>query len=289
MQSTAPSVLKNILVASDFSTISETALLYSLSIARRNNAKVWIVHVVGDTFFSSETQQRVVDDAWREGHRRMTEHFISGQLDGVENQLMVEQGNTWDVLSRIIGEKSIDLLVAGTRGRSRLGKLILGSVAESIFRQAPCPVLTVGPRSDPDFELKPNRKIIYCTGFSEHSLRAGDLALRLAENQGAQLVLLHVGPEDTPEPREQYVRDAHQKLKALVPKENRLKDPVTTLVEFGPASERILDVANEQQPSLIVLGVRQPEGFARRLRWATAYEVVNNAPCPVLTVRTIEP
>src|SRR3954462_1224890 len=125
----------NIVVATDFSPVSDTALLYSLGIARCNNAKVWIVHVVADAFFSSDTQQRAIDDAWREGHRRMTEHFISGHLDGIENKLLVEQGGIYEVLTRIVEEHKADLLVIGTKGRSRIGKLLLGSAAESIFRQ----------------------------------------------------------------------------------------------------------------------------------------------------------
>ena len=51
--------------------------------------------------------------------------------------------------------------------------------------------------------------------------------------------------------------------------------------DFGTAAECILNVAQQRQPGLIVLGVRQPVGFVRRLKWATAYEVVANAPYAV--------
>jgi len=280
-----PEAISNIVVATDFSPASDTALLYSLGIARRNNARVWIVYVVADSFFSSETQQRAIDDAWREGHRRMTEHFISGRLDGIEHKLIVEHGAVYDVLTRMVEEHKAELLVLGTRGRSRIGKLLLGSVAESIFRQAPCPVMTVGPRTDVQLSPDGPSRILFCTGFSHHSLQAGKLAIRIAERQEAELLLLHVGPESQPD-RESYVRDAKARLGSLVPSDAMLAAPVRTFVEFGTAVERILAVAQEERPDLIVLGVRQPEGFSRRLRWATAYGVVSNASCPVLTVRT---
>src|SRR4051812_4454206 len=184
--------ISNIVVSTDFSVISETALLFALGIARRNQAKVWIVHVVGDTFFTKETQQRATDDAWREGHRQLTDHFIAGRLDGIENQLLVEQGSVTDVLVRFVETHNAQLLVLGTSGRSRIGKLFLGSVAESIFRQAPCPVLTVGPRVvATDITAEGPRKILFCTGFSKHSLAAGTMAVQLAEWQNAELVLLH--------------------------------------------------------------------------------------------------
>jgi nucleotide-binding universal stress UspA family protein len=287
-QTAAPGALSSIVVATDFSPISDTALLYSLGIARRNNAKVWIVHVVADAFFSSDTQQRAIDDAWREGHRRMTEHFIAGHLDEVQHKLLVEQGGIYEVLTRIVEERKADLLVLGTRGRSRIGKLLLGSVAESIFRQAPFPVMTVGPKSELELSPEGPHRILFCTGFSRHSLEAGKLAIRLAERQEAELILLNVAPEAETD-RDAYVRKAKERLASLVPAENNLSTVPRTLVEFGTAVERILAVAQEQHPDLIVLGVRQPESFSRRLRWATAYGVVANALCPVLTVRTSEP
>jgi nucleotide-binding universal stress UspA family protein len=286
-QTTSP-VISNIVVATDFSPVSDTALLYSLGIARRNNAKVWIVHVVADNFFSTDTQQRAIDDAWREGHRRMTEHFIAGHLDGIQNKLLVEQGGIYEVLTRVVEQHKADLLVIGTKGRSRIGKLLLGSAAETIFRQAPCPVITVGPKTEVQLSPEGPHRILFCTGFSHHSMEAGKVAVRLAERQQAELVLLHVAPE-TEADRNGYVSKAKERLASLVPTDSGLITPPRTLVEFGPAVDRILNVAQDVRPDLIVLGVRQPEGFSRRLRWATAYGVVTNAPCPVLTVRTTEP
>jgi len=283
----APAAISNIVVSSDFSTVSETALLFALGIARRNNAKVWIIHVVGDIFFSKETQQRAVDDAWREGHRQLTDHFIAGRLDGVENKLQVEQGSIAEVLIRQVEEHYADLLVVGTTGRSRIGKFFLGSVAESIFRQAPCPVLTVGPRAVPrDVSAEGPRKILFCTGFSKHSLAAGELAVRMAARQEAELLLMHVGPDPLTGLRDDYIHNAERRLQEAIPEGTGLSEPMKTIVRFGVASEQILQVAREENPGLIVLGVRQPEGFGRRLRWATAYDVVSNASCPVLTVRT---
>lgn len=281
----APAALATIVIATDFSFASDAAVLWALGLARRNAAHVWIVHVVSDTFFSADTQQRALDDAWREGHRRMTEHFIAGHFDGVQAKLLVEHGGVYEVLDRIMHQHHADLLVVGTRGRSRIGKLLLGSSAESIFRQATYPVLTVGPRSEAEIPAEGPQKVLFCTGFSTHSIAAGKLALRIAERQDAQLVVLHVASE-TVSDKAEYTRDAKARIEAVIPHDVNLSNPPQVMVEFGGASERILAVAGQIQPDLIVLGIRQPESFARRLRWATAYDVVSNAPCPVLTVRS---
>lgn len=287
---TVASPIGNIIVSTDFSAASETALLFALGIARRNNAKVWIVHVVGDTFFSKETQQRAVDDAWREGQRQLTDHFIAGRLDGVENKLLVETGSVTDVLMHEVKKHRAELLVIGTKGRGRITKLFMGSIAESVFRQAPCPVMTVGPGTvAKDVPAEGPRKILFATGFSKHSLAAGALAVRMAVRQEAELILLHVGPDPLTGLRADYVHNAERRLREVVPNDANLPTPPKTQVRFGMAADEILGAAKETKPDLIVLGVRQPEGFGRRLHWATAYEVVSNAKCPVITVRTPEP
>ena len=282
------------MLATDFDPVSEAALHYSLSIARRYGSKIYLLHAVAPEPFqllSGDARQRALEDAWRTAQRHMTNLLIAGHLEGVEHQVLVEQGDVWEIISRRLNELFINLLVIGTHARGRFGKLFLGSVAETIFRQATCPVLMVGPRSMHVTERTPEHPILYCTGFSAHSLKAGGYALSLAQHQGSQLLLMHVikeAPAGAQE-RRRMAEQAQQRLLALIPAGTQQASPPEAMVEFGTAAECILRVANQRKPGLIVLGVRQPVGFARRLKWATAYEVVSDAPCPVLTVRMTQP
>ena len=287
LQAPRPVEIRNILLATDFDPITEAALHYSLAIARRYNAKIYLVHVVRPDLFGDNRSS--LDDAWREAQRHMTDLLIAGHLQGVAHQVMVEQGEVWPVLAHKVTNLHVDLLVIGTHARGRIGKLLLGSVAEEIFRQATCPVLMVGPNAPGPTGKTPD-KILFCTGFSAHSLNAGSYALSLAQRQGAGLILLHVAGEapSSPQERERVREEACKRLAGLVPVDAGLTRAPQCIVEFGPAAERILAVAREQQPGVIVLGVRQPVGFARRLKWATAYAVVSEAACPVLTVRSPE-
>ncbi len=290
LDASTPISMQRIMLATDFSAVSEAALHYALSIARRYGAKVYLLHVVGSEpfqFLSGDAQQRALEDAWRNAQRHMTDLLIAGHLEGVDHQVLVEQGDVWEILSRKIDDLHINLLVIGTHARGRVGKLLLGSVAETIFRQAPCPVLMVGPRAMHVSERTPQQPILFCTGFSAHSLRAGGYALSLAQHNAAQLILMHVSKESpaTDADREHIVADTKKHLASLLPAGTQFTVPPETIVEFGTAAERILEVAQKFNPALIVLGVRQPVGFARRFKWATAYEVVSDAPCPVLTVR----
>src|SRR5690242_3950606 len=145
VEAPSPIEIRNILLATDFDPITQSALHYSLAIARRYNAKIYLVHVVRPELFGDK--RSALDDAWREAQRHMTDLLISGHLQGVAHHVMVEQGEVWPVLEHKIANLNIDMLVIGTHGRSRIGKLLLGSVAEEIFRQATCPVLMVGPNA----------------------------------------------------------------------------------------------------------------------------------------------
>ena len=288
-----PIEIRNILLATDFDPITQSALLYSLGIARRYGAKIYLVHVVRPDLFdfgSGESRSHTLDDAWRDAHRHMTDLLVEGHLKGVEHQVIVEQGDVWTVLGEKIKNLSIDLLVIGAHRRSRIGKLILGSVAEEIFRQATCPVMMIGPNAVPPPAQQGPQRILFCTGFSRHSLAAGAHAVSLAQHQNAELILLYVSP-DTPadEQSRQTIRaEACARLQNLLPAGTQLPAPPVCITEFGSAAERIVEIARERHPGLIVMGVRQPVGFALRLKWATAYEVVSQAPCPVLTVRMPE-
>ena len=208
-------------------------------------------------------------------------------LSGLANEVVVEQGDAiWEVLARLITERHIDMVVVGTRGRAGVAKLLMGSVAEDIFRQAPCPVLTVGPKLRRGRTLEGPTRILFSTGFSGHSLAAGGYALSLAQHHQGTLTLLHVVTTPTEQAqRQQVAHDAEHRLRSLIAPDVPLAHAAQFVVEFGTAADCILHAAKQHKPDVIVLGIRQREGFARRVRWATAYEVVRHAPCPVLTVR----
>src|SRR5205807_7569023 len=59
-----------------------------------------------------------------------------GDLAGLSHEFIVRQGDVREELEAIIREKQAELVVIGTHGRHGIGKLVLGSVAEKIFREA---------------------------------------------------------------------------------------------------------------------------------------------------------
>jgi nucleotide-binding universal stress UspA family protein len=282
--------LKNILFATDFSQAADAAAPIAIQIARRYGAKVYGVHV---NRFDDYTA--AAPDAWAamaeatEKEAKEDAGRLNEQLQGIEHEVVVAEGSISEVMSNLVEQKEIDLIVLGTRGRKGLEKVILGSVAEQILRQAPCPVLTVGPHvnlwSD---EYTKMREIVYATDLANDTPVAAPYAISLAQENQAHLVLLHV--IEHPKPGDlvdspEGVNLKARKLQQLVTEQAGLWCKPTYIVEQGPAAEKILDVAKRRHTDLIVLGARPAKGLATHLNMSTVHKVVSQARCPVLTVR----
>ena len=284
--------LKNILFPTDFSSAANAALPYAAEIARRYGAKLYTVHVLpSDTYAMTppETWPTSIEGVMREAKQRARE--LLSHLEGVEAEVLVRSGDIWAVIEDVIEIFKIDLVVLGTHGRTGWGKVLLGSVAETIFRKAPCPVITVGPHcsADPTHSVE-FHQIVFATNFSPGSLVAAPYAVSLAQENQAKLTLLHV----IEEPRsglgnpDQLVPPELSLLCRVVPKEARLWYEPEFLVEEGIAANKILEIAAQRKAELIVLGVHPPRGPLHadtHLPMTTAHKVVSQAPCPVLTVR----
>ena len=304
-QTTALSV-KNVLFATDFSATSEAALPYATAICRHFGSVLHTAHVLSDASILMMTggvdyvsMSTIYEDAHTEAREKLDQ--ISGRLEGIPHYNYVRHGQVWENLAGIVEDEKIDLIVLGTHGRTGLGKLLLGSVAEVILRHSPCPVLTVGPKVSgraklPEFQSRGRdlaplelelRQILFATNFAQNSALIAQQAISLAEEFRARLTLLHVIEDYTqlgsrPGPIEDGIRRLHD----LIPSNAALQYSPETLLEFGSAPDCILKAASEREADMIVLGARASvEVGTTHLPWSTAHHVIANAMCPVLTIR----
>ncbi len=300
--------LKNILFATDFSPCSQAALPYLWAIAQRYGSTVHVVHVL-----APEPQIGVPLDSFPEldadlnsAQSAMKTLLASRPFGDIAHTAMIERGPLWEVLAPLIKEMSIDLIVLGTHGRRGLRKLVLGSVAEQVFRHAPCPVLTVGPQATHEGTADASFKtILFATDFSSGSQRALPYAVSLARANNSHLVLLHAVPASTEimpgsmdtlaahwEVSVELVANAlgcaRRQVAELISAETMQELNPEIIVECEPAAEMILGVAESKHAALIVMGAHRASehSVAAHLPWATASTVVCQAPCPVLTVRS---
>ena len=284
---------RRILVATDFSEGARAALEYALTMARRFKSKVYLAHVIPSQVFHFVAPESSVDalqKAKEFATRELRRWIDAAAMSDVEHEELLIEGQVWPVLQEVIESHDIDLLAMGTHGRTSQKKLLLGAVAEEVFRLAECPILSVGPEA----RLEPGKKselqrILYATNFKPHAERAASLAFALERAHHAKLTVLHVAEKggDPSLEGHEIVRDfLVNRLRKVMPAACKNVCEPEFQIRFGEAAEEILRTAAEQNANLLILGLRGGRGLAGQLPSATAYELVRQAPCPVLTLRS---
>ena len=283
--------IDHVLIATDFSQQSELALQYGLDFARLFGAQAEIAYVLPTEEYALAGAEGLL--AGRDAARRDLLDLKSklrrkvAYNDDTECQVTMLEGPVADSLLECAREKRADLIIVGTHGRGGLGKLILGSVAEEVFRQSSVPVLTVGPNIHGHQKHPELRHILAPCDLTAKSHPAVRYACALAAGHHSWLTVLHVvehaneGVKVDPERVKTRVRERLAEIAG----EAGIGLDINYRVEFGRVASTILDVASSLDSDLIVLGVRPSTGVLDRFVWPVAYELVREAPCPVLTIR----
>jgi len=284
---------KNILLATDFSPPSEAALPHALTLASHYRSNLYIAHVICPElmdFLPAEERATKLQQTRIIAEQELKPLLTAGLQKGISCQPLIGGGAIWDVLLDMVHQNGIDLIIVGTHGRRGLSKLLLGSVAEEVFRMAPWPVLTVGPKTSEKspMDVQP-RHILYSVEFVPDTSHAAAYAISLAEDFYAKLTFMKVfaemvPPEEVKAAVEEPVRhwmDDH------IPMESGLRQRTSFEPGSGPTAEAIIKFASDRGVDLIVMGVRRldPVTAAHLPKLDTAYQVVRTAPCPVFTVR----
>lgn len=294
--------IKNILFATDFSPCSDAALRYARDIARLYDSHVIVAHVYTPVPFQPEAGV-VVDVEQMEHHLKGELNRVASLFREVPHRAILLRGDIPAALGSVAKREAVDLVVLGTHGRTGLSRLVMGSVAEEIFRQARCPVLTVGPHivrhplahkvrrlREPQMAIESNiHTVLYATDFSQESLAAAPFAISMAQEHEAKLVLLHCvdNQGDYAKDPARVLNHLLSELKQLVPGDAQFWCEPEFLVDFGDPSKRILEIAGDVKADLIVMGVRSARNHVTsvtHMRETTAHKVLGGATCPVLTV-----
>jgi nucleotide-binding universal stress UspA family protein len=175
--SIAPSpvaTLKNILFATDFSEASMKAFPYAASLAKKFGASVFACHIITPTSLATAAPQSApyFYEAEYEAATKELDNIVhSPELEGIKTKALLSSGILGDALQEEIKQNHIDLIVAGTHGRTGLRRFLLGYAVEGICRVATCPVLTVGP-DQPNSRIKLDNILVPTEPFRRKHARA---------------------------------------------------------------------------------------------------------------------
>jgi universal stress protein A len=153
--------IRKILVPTDFSPSSIAALEIAGELAARLDAALTLINVyeVPELITSSIASavgttaavlQQLESDFAAVSAKRLEELLAAHPVaPGVRVERSLARGTPWVQIIRLAEEAGFDLIVMGTRGRTELAQMVLGSVAAKVIRKAPCPVMTVRAGAHP--------------------------------------------------------------------------------------------------------------------------------------------
>jgi nucleotide-binding universal stress UspA family protein len=295
--------ISRILCPVDFSVASDHAAAHAVAVARWFQSSISALHVYNPVLLpvpglalAGYRGELTLDEGERRTLTERMQAVFEAAGSAVPVETRIELGPPQAQIVSVAAASKADLIVMGTHGTSGLEYLVLGSVTEHVLRHAPCPVLTVPPRSRSTASL-PFRHLLVPVDFSDWSLGAVEAAWRLAQEADAHVTLLHAvdwtlddelalaGVPGPSRPIERDLAEIRERLCRLVPASVREWCRPDVRVVSGRPFRAILQTAEETRADLIVMGVhgRSPLGLA--MFGSTTNQIVRRALCPVLTLR----
>jgi len=142
--------IKKVLIPTDFSETSQAATQYAVELAKKFNAKIYLLHVIEDPIVYMPMFESYAlppkEDFENFAKTRLDNWILDEDKGDLEIETKWVHGNPFVDILKFAKREDVDLMVIGTHGRSFTAHLLLGSVAEKVVRKASCPVLTVRPQ-----------------------------------------------------------------------------------------------------------------------------------------------
>jgi nucleotide-binding universal stress UspA family protein len=295
----------HILLATDFSRWAAGAEAYASCLASTWRADLTVMTVL--EFPPGLNPEYPVNriylgELMKTAKARMTELTARVAARGVSIHTRIATGIPSEELLAAAKAEDSDLVVVGTKGKTGLEHVLVGSTAERVIRTAPCPVLAVrtergegeGGGPDPCRGVSLER-ILVPIDFSDCSLDALEYAVQVARRSRASIRLFHVL-----EPvsygldfsllhvakREKIREVIGERLSGLAKALAAAQVPTDVELHGGLPSDSILDGAKTMPADLIVMGTHGRRGLSHTLSGSVAEAVLRRSSCPVLTVRS---
>jgi len=141
--------IRQILAPTDFSEYSKEAVAYAFELAQKFGAKLLLLHVIEmpaypvEGFVPPSIGSTLIEDLERQAWADLAQVLPEAQTDKIAVTRQVVVGIPYRKIVDVAAAEKADLIVMATHGRTGLGHLLIGSVAERVVRTAPCPVLTI--------------------------------------------------------------------------------------------------------------------------------------------------
>ena len=268
---------------------NEKNFTFALAQAKESGANLVVLHVRNELTKppSDSGKSRGPLSRSRGPFDRLVQH---AQDLGIRCRAEVREGIAPDEILSFLRERKVDRMVMGVHTPGPVGRLLVGSVAETVLRKADLPVAIVGPYLKDGTYRNFLTRVVLCPVSSHRSSEVvARFAAEVAAQHGAHLVLQRViAPQDCEEELAGCSLDQMEvDLLEMVPTGLRSKVTVETMAVLGDPTEELLYVGRVLKADLIVMGAHDATHFAATSNSGMVYKVLAYAPCPVITLSPV--
>ncbi len=278
-------MLKRILVPLDGSALAEQALSYAAELSLPTGATLLLLRAAYSHTMPGVDGRERKGGAIEEAERYVTEAAEELVARGYACQTLVPYGRPSDSIAEEARVAQADLIVMSTHGRSGVGRLVFGSVAESVVAHSSVPVLVtrawLPPQRRPFLPENPVFLVpLDGSAFAETALTT---AATLAEDFGAAMVLVRAeAPEGPVDEALAYVLDAQARLTQRFPGLSVMTD-----VRQASPAHAIETAYHDLGASLVVMATHGRGGVARSVAGSVAGKVLKQGRAPLVLVRPL--
>jgi nucleotide-binding universal stress UspA family protein len=279
--------LKTILVPTDYSAASESALALARDMAEAQGAHLIGLNVIEPPNFTGAFNMPGPPPPSLHHSLYQWLKQRCGPHAKISVESRVVEGIAWEAIIRVANEARCDLIVIGSEGKSGVGRTLLGSVAEQVARRSPCPVLICKAATISDaVPASPGggkplfSTILFPTDLSDRAGEAIGFASALAGPE-SRLIVQHVIPDDgraSPEARSALL----ERLHTLYPAGTSA--PIVYRLSAGNPVEEIRRAVGDSHCDLVVMRSRGRTGIGRLILGSVAESVFRQVPVPVVIV-----
>jgi len=287
--------MTRILLPTDLSESADHAMRQAVELAVQFQARLDVFHVVtlhaADPGGLKDSLEGYLKNLEEEVFADLSQRSDMIKRRGVSVEVGVERSvSASEAIVDKASEIGAELIVMGTHGRTGVGKLLLGSVAEQVVQHAGCDVMTVGKDAKVAESAGGFDPVLVPVDFADHSEKAITAGKRLLST-GGKLILQHV--VSAPIHPSFYAAGVTRMFEVDPELPTRVRErlgslydgPAELVVTEGHAAQEILKAADAHNVQVIVMGTRGLTGLDHVLLGSVTERVIRKAGVPVLAVK----
>lgn len=275
--------MKTILVPVDFSKYSEYALEVAASIAKNNDAKIVVVHMLGlsDAFLTKDEAEEVFNAMYyMKLSKKKFEHFLKKPyLKDIEVTDTIRNYKVFSEINDVVNEFQADLIVMGSHGVSGFTDMFIGSNTEKVVRSSEIPVLVIKKRVK-DFNIK---HAVFVTNLDLESAGAYIKARDFLLNFDCEMELLYIKLPEYFHSTEEMNLKYNKFLDGTGL--NEVDPPAIKYYDDYSMESGVFNYCDRHDTDIIIIPTHGRRGLSHFFYGSYGEDIANHSNIPVITIK----